>query len=708
MKKNIFIIFLMSFAILANATTLFTGPVGIALKNNDGVTTEDLAPFIQLQKVVELTSPTIGTLYPFEFEVTGDDLQSWVTQGTDGLQLGGQKSVLFAVFANPKNNNGIVVGWKTIESGSGSIEVAKNGNTATITARLDYGNKTQNDLGAFTTETLAIGYFDDVRVGLAQYADLLVDTYDINLKPQPVLYCSWYDTWDASSPAKIRQNAKYAAKHLKPWGFNVIQLDDKWQAGNSKGNGPNKNFNKVHPVGRYAISGMQKTADDIKGNGFTAGIWFMPFSGSYNDPFYKDKQDFFVRRANGQPYDTFWGGTCFDMTNPKVEDYVRQMVSRIYNEWGYEYFKIDGLWTGLGCDMLYINKGFKDTDNIDDSFFSSSEVSNVEAYRKGLKIVNETTDNNAFVLGCNLAQNMRVLGASIGMVDGMRIGADNNYHWSGDGDLNMKVGPESTSSLYFLNKKVWYNDPDPTYVRTAAPYKHSRTLTSFVGFTGSLHTTSVKYSTLPKKRLELIQKTIPTHDELAVPVDYLKNRIIKTWVIDSKATENRGAIKLAGIFNWDDNEMNEWLDLKELNIESNDIVAFDYWDEDLIDADELVNGKFKVDVDGRDCQIVAFKELSDTPQVIATNRHIGCGLVDLLSEKATASSMQVTVNVPPTPDYKLFIVPAKGQTFTRVPTVKITAGMGVIKDVDLEEDNGLLEIELSSSALNEISLDIQF
>ena len=41
-----------------------------------------------------------------------------------------------------------------------------------------------------------------------------------------------------------------------------------------------------------------------------------------------------------------WGGTCFDMSVPAAREYVRSVVARISHDWGYGYFKMDGLWTG--------------------------------------------------------------------------------------------------------------------------------------------------------------------------------------------------------------------------------------------------------------------------------------------------------------------------------------------------------------------------
>jgi len=95
----------------------------------------------------------------------------------------------------------------------------------------------------------------------------------------------------------------------------------------------------------------------------------MPFAGTSYDPFFADHQDWFVRRAdNGQPYETKWGGTCLDMTHPGARGHVRCVVERICSEWGFQYLKIDGLWTGTATKQQYVNSGYKD-DGMGDAVF---------------------------------------------------------------------------------------------------------------------------------------------------------------------------------------------------------------------------------------------------------------------------------------------------------------------------------------------------
>ncbi len=92
----------------------------------------------------------------------------------------------------------------------------------------------------------------------------------------------------------------------------------------------------------------------------------------------------------------------------------------------------------MATGMCYVNTGYKEDD------LGSTKLH----------------DPDVFILGCNVAQNMRVLGGSFGLVDAMRIGPDNGRSWSA-----IWCGPFSGSNTYFLHGCVWYSDPDSISVR---------------------------------------------------------------------------------------------------------------------------------------------------------------------------------------------------------------------------------------------------
>ncbi|HTW95964.1 MAG TPA: glycoside hydrolase family 36 protein, partial [Tepidisphaeraceae bacterium] len=423
------------------------------------ISVEPASPFVLFRRTLLNTQkePVILNKVPVvTFDADWTDAASLMTMGTGGLSKpdANPGSYVWLAVAEPRSRNGLVAAWLTEDRASGVLFPTVVNGKVVITARADYGRLRLLPGKSTETETLAIGYFDDARVGLEDWADAVAAHYQIKLPPQPTGYCTWYAEkhGGACNQNDLKTLADFAQKNLEPFGFNFVQIDDGWQLGVKK-NGPRKNFTSFNPNGPYP-DGMKATADFLKAHGLTPGIWFMPFAGNYTDPWFADKQDLFVKTASGKPYDVKWGGTSLDMTNPKARDYLRSIVDTLANKWGFEYFKMDGLFTGTACQLNYVNSGYKE-DHFGDAVFFDPNVTNVQAFRIGMKLIRDTAGPNVFLLGCNLAQNMRMFGASFGMFDAMRVGPDNNGHsWSG-----WMRSPISGSRLYFLNGRIWFNDP---------------------------------------------------------------------------------------------------------------------------------------------------------------------------------------------------------------------------------------------------------
>jgi len=529
-------------------------------------------------------------------------------------------SYSFLAVADPETRAGVVAGWLTHERASGLLFSDIKEDKAVIDAHLDYGGLAVKPGEMVESETLLIGYFDDARLGLEAYADAIAEHNRIELPPQPTVYCTWYHA-RASNERDLIKSAEFAREHLSPFGFSVIQIDDGWQAG-VKGDGPRRDFTTHRSDGPYP-AGMTQTAEKIKQLGLTPGIWFMPFAGTWDDPFFADKQDLFATK-DGKPFVVRWGGTCFDMTNPKTEQYVRSVARRIARDWGYKYFKLDGLWTGMATEICYINTGYKN-DHLGQATLHDPTKTHVEAYRNGLKIVREAAGDDVFFLGCNVAQNMRTLGASFGLVDAMRVGPDNGRNWP-----RMCRGPSSGSNLYFLHGRVWYNDPDPIYVRDDVPLERARALTSWVAVTGQLNASSTDYSKLSPERLHLLQRSVPGHGLKPRPVDLFEQRIPRVWLLtDDRRTPRRDVV---GLFNWEEKEQThisyaaERIGLPQVEA----YVGFDYWADEFVDP---FSERLESDLPPASCRILAVRPVSPHPQVLSTSRHITQGIVDLIEEE---------------------------------------------------------------------------
>ena len=578
-------------------------------------------------KTINRITPVTMTL---DLGKSADDLRTLGTAGltkVDGKANTGSYS--FLAVADPATRAGLVAGWVSHDRGSGVLFSDVEDGKAAVRARCDYGKLRLGADQTVKSETLVFGYFDDARLGLEAYADAVAKYYRIALPPQPTVYCTWYHA-GASNERDILKNAAFAEKHLAPYGFSVVQIDDKWQDG-AKIEGPRKDFTKHRSDGPYS-AGMAPTATELKRLGMVPGIWFMPFAGTWDDPYFADKQDMFAKK-DGKPYVVHWGGTCFDLTNPRTRAYVYNMARRIAQDWGYAYFKLDGLWTGMATGMCYVNEGYKE-DDLGSTELHDPNMTHVQAYRDGLKLVREAAGPDVFILGCNVAQNMRVLGASFGLVDAMRIGPDNGRNWS-----SICRGPFSGSSTYFLHGRVWYNDPDPIYVRDSVPVEHARALTSWVTLTGQLNASSIQFESLSPERLHLLQRTMPAHGLKPRPVDLFEQRIPRVWLLtDDDGTTRRDVI---GLFNWDEKEsITIDRSVQEIGLPAaKAYVGFDYWADEFV---EPFSDKLEATLPAASCRILAVRPLASHPQVIGTSRHITQGVTDLIAERWDADTKRLT------------------------------------------------------------------
>ena len=531
-------------------------------------------------------------------------------------------SYAFLAIADPASRSGVVGGWITVDRGSGVVFSPVTNNGTRIQAQIDYGRLRINPGQDVSAEMFVLGYFEDARQGLESYADAIAQVYHVKLPPQPAGYCTWYmeKNAGASDEKHLAELTAYAAKNLKPYGFDFIQIDDGWQEGlrMANHNGPYKNFTAHYPSGPYP-SGMKAAADNITSSGLTPGIWFMPFAGDYKDPFFKDHQDWFVKDKDGKPYDTAWGGTSLDMTHPEVLKYLGEEVRRISAEWGYKLFKMDGFYTGSATRQIYVNNGWKE-DGIGDAEFFNPDKSNIEALRDGTRLVRKEAGSNVFLLGCCVSQNMRSFSGSFGLLDAMRVGPD-----TGEGG----IGAPHASRLWFLNGRVWWNDPDCVSVRASASLDQARLNASFTAIAGDLFYNSDWMPDFPAERVDILRRCIPAHGLQSRPVDVFESPVARIWhLADTRQAKRRDVV---AFYNWDKNPVSISCSTDRAGLPpAKEYVAFDFWANRFIPA---FGKDLHVDLPpGGSCSVLAVQPVRAYPQLLSTSRHVTQGMVDVTEE----------------------------------------------------------------------------
>jgi hypothetical protein len=592
-------------------------------------------PFLQLTTQTTNSSAsswTTNRLDFFQTQVRSDhDLEQLRVVGTGGVRTPdiAEGSYTFIAVSEPQSRHGLVAAYLTHERGVGTFFSHANpaGQSIELETRIDFGHLQVDPGQSRSTEILLIGCFEDTRLGLEAYAEAVARHYRITLPEPPGVYCTWYHG-GASDEQQIAANTDFTADNLNSFGLTVMQIDDHWQRKVPKGFPSDGNFNTTGPVKVFTDSrddnypsGMAHTAHHIADKGLVPGIWFMPFAGNHENPYF-DHQ-LFAKNPDGTPFhDKRWSGTCLDLTHPRTQVFVRERAKRIH-DWGYRYFKIDGMHTGLATYNIYVNTSFKDQD-LGAAQLHDPKMTHVEAYRQGLKILRQAAPDT-FILGCNVSQNMLSMGPAFGLIDAMRIGPDNGG--AGGGRWNhVTLGAWHGNNLYFLNNRVWHNDPDPVYVRAGNPLHKARWMCSWLAVSGSMHTSSEQYEDLESERLDLLKRCLPAHSLPARPVDYLETDRPRVWLVHDTR------VSLVGLFNWQETESDQiTLDLDRLDLDPTlSYVAFDFW------ADRFLprfTRKLDQTLEPASCAVLAIRPAADHPQLLSTSRHITQGLVDVLKER---------------------------------------------------------------------------
>jgi hypothetical protein len=625
------------------------------------------------------------------------------TMGTGGLLSADQNpgSYFFLAIADPATRNGVVTGWLTQNRGSGTVFSGIKDGKVELKMQLEHGHLLVQPGQSATLDTLAVGYFPDARLGLEQFADAVKRQYDIKLRPPVATYCSWYaegpDHGGAGTEATTIDLSKFIARELKPFGLGVIQIDSGWQDGPPIG-GFSTEFVRANPNGPYR-DGFDTVNRQLTEDGITFGLWWLPFGRYHPAPEYKDRQHWFVKKPDGTPLRQHsFGGTCLDCTHPEVQEHLRTL-SKTMREWGVTYYKMDGLSVGAGVDHVYINDGYKD-DNLSSCLpLHDPSKSNIEAMRIGLITIREAAGDDVFFSGCCAVQNMRIFAGSIGLVDSMRVGPDFNHDGQG-----IRSGPLRGSRLYFMNGRIWWNDPDPSKVRTsnegcvadpsingAVTLDQARLTTSWVSLSGQFFLLSDWLPNLPQERLEVLRRTLAHHSATARPVDYFDHGLANTWLVtDDKSGVRRDVI---GLFNFYGEPLKVDHTCDKLGLDPDQVYhAYDFWANTPLPD---FKGEFGSTVAPNACRVIALRAALGHPVLLSTSRHVTQGIIDVIEEEWAGNTLSGASEVIANDPYELRI---------RVP-----AGWKLDKaSAPATETPGLVRVALQSPVTAKVSWEVSF
>ncbi len=265
--------------------------------------------------------------------------------------------------------------------------------------------------------------------------------------PYQVGWCSWYHYFHAVTEDDLRSNLARAGA----WPFDVFQLDDGFQPAIGDWLTTNSKF-------ATPLDGLSAAIAEA---GFTPGVWMAPFLAGLDSEVAQQHPDWLATHLpTGSPLvgmvNEAWGGRVgtLDTSQPEVLHHL-ESVARQLVEAGYPYLKLDFTYAPS------MHGGYADPGRTP-----------AQRVRAGFEAVRRGAGEDTFLLGCGAP-----LGTAVGLVDGMRIGADVAPWWhpqAGQYRPPGHVGGEpatvnawrNTLSRSFIHRRLWLNDPDCLMLRT--------------------------------------------------------------------------------------------------------------------------------------------------------------------------------------------------------------------------------------------------
>jgi hypothetical protein len=459
---------------------------------------------------------------------------------------------------------------------------------------------------------------------------------DSRFRAAPMVWSSWTSYYAAVREEDMVRNADWLAAHLKPYGFEYVQLDDGYDRGKNGEHYWIENWDREKfPHGPQWLAGY------IKSKGLHPGIWIVPdaYAGAVSehpDWYVRDKQGNIIR-----DYST----PALDSSNPEVLDFLKHLFKTL-DDWGYEYYKFDGEHAlpayipALDRQRLYDRSG---------PFLN--------AYRHRLEVIRDVIGPQRFIEGCPAGTPLN----GIGYFNSYFNGADLYNNWQGMYPLFSSINANA-----FLNHLTVYvmpgeglelglpmtveealrkrprevvdtartrEDPMTGFGTTAA---EARTLVTYVALTGVAYPLASVMPELPEERVKLLKATMPTMPIL--PADLFSRGTDIRWstfkhtqadfyihnypeILDLKINAAPGVYDVAGLTNWRSGKAIRNLDFSaKLGLDATRrYVVFDFWNQRLLG---VFQNRIEVPVEPHDTRVLLVHPFLGRPQFLGTSRHI--------------------------------------------------------------------------------------
>jgi alpha-galactosidase len=520
-------------------------------------------------------------------------------------------SNMFAAVGDRRSRHGIAAGFLSEHQAFGSLEAELDAleprlrlwaNTDDV--RIDPGE-------SFSTDWACLQPFGiDDQDPIAPYLDAVAKENSARRPVDvPVGWCSWYQFFDSVTHDDVIENLEWAATARGRIPFDLIQLDDGFQAQVGDWFQTKDSF----PDG---VAGIARRAKD---EGFTPGIWLAPLIVRPEARIVKEHPDWLLRGRGGRPVHAgfIWNrfNRALDPTHPAVLDHLQRMMETAAVEWGYDYLKLDFLYAGALKAVRH-----------------NPKVTRAQGLRHALSVMREAAGDDVFMLGCGCP-----LGSGIGIFDAMRISADVAPSWNPaylGMELPFRSEPDfpaarnairNTITRAPMHRRWWLNDPDCLLMRgsdTKLNQHEVQTLATVIALSAGSLIVSDDLPSLDDQRIRWLAKLLPPLPKEARAIDWFDEKYPSRLVLP--LADEAGDRYLVAFLNWDDKPRQIRSILDGLPLPPAQAYhAVDFWEERYMRiASEM---RDPLEIPGHGIRLLALRQVQDQAGWIGDTLHISQG-----------------------------------------------------------------------------------
>ena len=423
---------------------------------------------------------------------------------------------------------------------------------------------------------------------------------------------AWNIYFDRATAADNLREARAAARLLKPYGLEVWSIES-WQANSDKL--PVAQFHNLDcswNTNQFP-RGMKAVADEIRTLGFVPGLWIVPW-GTGDEAFYNAHRSWFVHDSKGKPVSLWPGRFILDYTNDEAYEHVKSMIRTYAEDWGYDFFKIDGMGAGFGWPSIHLMRP--------ELLRGLAHPERPDPVYRWVHMFREAMGEKRLFLACGAAP------TSPGMedCDATRIGGDivhPNKPVLWENVLNQAA---MTLRRYYHHNIVTWNDPDTLMVDPKAlSLEEARVTTTVVGLPGQVMFSGDKIAELPPERLALVRTDLPVADTR--PMDlYPIMDLRPIWNLSVKTPYQ--SWNVVALFNWGETAEERSVSFAELGLDpAGEFAVYETWTDDWLG---FRTASFACKVPAHAVRLFVIHPRRATPIFLCSDRHITRGFEDVL------------------------------------------------------------------------------